>query len=197
MPEVSTYRKAAVEIDPIYTERWSPRSFEKKEVPQEALDRIFEAARWAPSAGNEQPWRFVMAKTAEDRERFLSFIYPGNTIWCSKAPVLIAILSKKEASFLNGGHNHTHAFDAGAAWGYLALEAARQGLAAHAMGGFDKEKAREVLGVPDNYDIHAMVAVGYRGSEETLPEALKEREKPSGRHDTSSFLTEGTFREKL
>ncbi len=190
-PEVAQRRQPAHEVDASFLNRWSPRSFAEREVPEEVLLRVLEAARWAPSASNEQPWRFILARTPEDKERFYSFIAPGNLRWCTKAPVLLLLLSKKTGS--QGAYNRAHAFDAGTAWGYLALEGLRQGLITRAMGGFDPDKAREVLGVPDDYDLHVVIAVGYRGEKEALPEDLQEREQPNDRRPLSESLFEGTF----
>ncbi|SDQ27329.1 nitroreductase family protein [Virgibacillus salinus] len=196
MYELKEFRKASHDIDPIFIKRWSPRSFLNKEVPEDVLNTVFEAARWAPSAANVQPWRFVVARTEADHQRFHSFIFDGNVAWCEKAPVLIAVVSKTDAEFM-GGENPSHAFDTGAAWGYLALEAARNGLATHAMGGFDKSKAKEVLNIPENYMVHAIVAIGYQGEKEDLQQQLQEREKPSDRNEVDTFISEGTFAEKL
>lgn len=192
MESTDKFREAAYEIDPIYLQRWSPRSFLEKDVPMDVLHSLFEAARWAPSAGNIQPWRFVFATSEEDRNKFLSFIHESNVVWCKKAPVLIAVISKIEGN-RPGSINRTHAFDTGTAWGFLALEAYRKGLVTHGMGGFDREKAKTILNIPDNYEIHAIVAVGYQGEVEALPESYQEREKPSGRKPIAEFITEGSF----
>ncbi|WP_248924600.1 nitroreductase family protein [Paenibacillus hamazuiensis] len=188
--KASDFRQPAFEITPQFIDRWSPRSFLEKEVPEQVLYSVFEAARWAPSASNLQPWKFIIARTEEDRERFYSFIMPGNLIWCKKAPVLAVIASHTTSE---RGFNAAHAFDTGAAWGYLALEATRQGLITHAMGGFEKDKAREVLNVPADYELHAVVAIGYQGDKEALPENLQEREQPNQRRPLKESLFEGTF----
>jgi len=185
-------RVADYEIDPLYIKRWSTRAFSSEEVEEEVLYSLFEAARWAPSAANVQPWRFVFARTEEDREKFLTFMNRGN-MWCGKAPVLVAILSHKHWDYDSNDKNPTHAFDTGTAWGFLALEAARKNLYTHAMGGFDREKAREVLKIPEEYDIHAIVAIGYKGDKSDLPEALQKREVASGRKKISEFISEGNF----
>ncbi|GAA0492384.1 nitroreductase family protein [Salinibacillus aidingensis] len=178
-------RKADYDIDPIYLDRWSPRSFLEKEVPEEVLMSLFEAARWAPSAMNMQPWRFIVARNQEDRDKFHSFIMEGNLKWCKTAPVLTVIISDKQ--------DGSHAFDAGAAWGFLALEAARKGLITHPMGGFHKDKAREVLNIPDEYDIQALLAIGYQGDKSTLPADLQDREQPSDRRPIKESIFEGSF----
>ncbi|HLR69469.1 nitroreductase family protein [Virgibacillus alimentarius] len=196
MQDVQEFRKASYDIDPIYTKRWSPRSFLNKSVPEDVLHSIFEAARWAPSAANIQPWRFIIARTEEDRKKFLDFMFDGNAIWCDKAPVLVAVVSKTVSEFTKG-YNPSHAFDTGTAWGYLALEAARKGLASHAMGGFHKDKAKEILNIPEDYTVHAIIAVGYRGDKQTLPEKFQDREQPSNRNEIEMFISEGAFEEKL
>lgn len=186
------YRQAQYDIDPIYLERWSPRSFSSKEVEADKLNAIFEAARWAPSAANWQPWRFVYAKTKEDREKFLSFINENNVVWCKNAPVLVTILSKTTRNE-EGDPNITHAFDTGTAWGYLTLEATRQGLITHGMGGFDRNKAKEVLQVPEEYEVQAIFALGYYDPNVELPERLQKRELPSDRNPITRFVSEGIF----
>jgi nitroreductase len=184
------FRKPDFEISTQFIDRWSPRSFLEKEIPEDILFSVFEAARWAPSASNVQPWRFVVARTKEDLENFHSFIVPGNLTWAKFAPALAVIISETKTE---RGENAWHAFDAGTAWSHLALEAANKGLITHAMGGFDKEKARQVLNVPADYSIHAVIAIGYQGEKNTLPENLQEREKPSGRRPLKESLFEGTF----
>ncbi|WP_047981102.1 nitroreductase family protein [Ornithinibacillus contaminans] len=192
MKELQDYRTADYEIDPIYLKRWSPRSFLEKDVPEQVLYSLFEAARWAPSAANVQPWRFVVARTVVDRERFLTFINDGNKAWCRKAPVLVAVISKAvEERF--GGKNPSHAFDTGTAWGFLALEAARKGLVTHAMGGFNRQEAKKLLQIPEGFDVQAIVAIGYQGDKAELNETLQEREIPSNRHRVEDFTFEGLF----
>lgn len=192
MIDIKDFRTTEYDIDPIYLERWSPRSFLDKNVPEKILYSLFEAARWAPSAANVQPWRFIIARSEEDRGQFLSFINKGNVIWCSKAPVLVAIVSKTTWGD-DEDVNPTHAFDTGAAWAFLALEATRQGLHTHPMGGFDRVKAKEVLNIPNEYDVQAIVAIGYMGPKENLTESLQEREKPSSRKNLSDITSEGSF----
>src|SRR5690606_31626738 len=119
------------------------------------LLRVLEAARWAPSAANEQPWRFIVARTPEDRARFLDFLMPGNQEWNQTVPVLIMIVGKKtfgSTYFPDGTPNPTYQFDSGTAWGFLALAAHQFGLITHGMSGFDSEKSRETLEIPDDYE---------------------------------------------
>ncbi|KHD84321.1 nitroreductase family protein [Heyndrickxia ginsengihumi] len=187
-------RKSDYEIDSVYLERWSPRSFSSKEVKENTLLSLFEAARWAPSAFNFQPWRFIIARTPEDREKFMSFIGEFNQTWCKDVPAFALIISKLTS---DSGEFRSHAFDAGAAWGYLSLEATRKGLITHPMTGFDFEKAREVLNIPEDYAINALVAIGYQGDKDALPESLRSREVPSPRRPVAESVFEGAFGESL
>ncbi|WP_182199809.1 nitroreductase family protein [Paraliobacillus salinarum] len=178
-------RKSDYSINEQFTKRWSPRAFRDEEVPEELIFRTLEAARWAPSSMNIQPWRFIVARTKEDREKFHSFIMEGNRVWCENAPVLILFISEKK-----GG---SHAFDTGISFGFFALQALENGLVTHPMGGFDKEKARDVLGIPDNYQLHAVVALGYQGDKASLSPELQERETPSTRRPLKESIHQGTF----
>jgi nitroreductase len=184
-------RKADYDIDQIFLDRWSPRAYDDKEVPEDILYSIFEAARWAPSASNEQPWRFIIARTKADREKFYPFIMEGNRIWCEKAPVIAVIIGNKITS--KGQPNGAVAFDTGAAWSYLALEAARKGLVTHAMGGIFKDKAREILEIPEEYEVFAAITIGYEGKKEDLADVLQEREQASDRRPIKETLFEGSF----
>ncbi len=194
-PEVSLTRKAEHDMDPSFLNRWSPRSFQNKGVPDAVLASIFEAARWAPSASNNQPWRYIVAKTPEDRERFLSFISPFNVEWCKRAPVIAVAFAHQLNP--NGSANRWGGFDTGTSWGYLALEAIRHGVYSHAMGGFDKDKAKETLGVPDDYEAMAVIALGYRGEKEQLSEKHQEREQPSSRRPFAESFFEGKYGDSL
>jgi nitroreductase len=193
--EIEAHRQPDHEIHPQFLTRWSPRAFKEQEVPNDVLHSIFEAARWAPSSNNLQPWRYIVARTSEQRSKFLEFINPSNVEWCQKAPVLAVVASQTKAA--NGNDNGAHAFDAGTSWGFLALEAANQGLITHAMGGFDKAKARVILHVPEDCELHAVIAIGYRGAKESLSERNLEREFPSARNPVGDMVFEGDFGQKL
>lgn len=190
MQQTHEKRETKYDIDPIFLKRWSSRAFSRQQVPEEIWKSVLEAARWAPSAKNIQPWRFIIAKRKEDLEKFHSFILPGNLTWAKEAPVLMILISEKAVM---NGQDKSMAFDAGTAWGYLSLEAARKGLVSHAMGGIDKEKARDVLNIPENFDIHIAVALGYPGNKADLPEDLQQREQPSSRKAFNEIVTEGCF----
>jgi len=161
-------------------ERWSPRAFSSEKIEEEDINAILEAARYAPSCFNEQPWRFIVAKEEVELAKMLDILTPQNQIWAKNAPVLLLILSKKTFE-LDGRENYWNMFDTGTAWGYLSLEAQRRGLITHAMGGFSKAKASEAYNISEQYTIIAVVAVGKYGNFNELPDALKEREVPETR----------------
>lgn len=190
--EVRPFRDADHAIASAFLNRWSPRAFTSDPIDDETLMSVFEAARWAASSYNEQPWRFVYARNDEDRKRFLDFLVPGNQAWAKDAPVLVVVIAKKTFSF-NGKPNTTHHFDSGCASGYLTLQASLKGLYAHGMVGFDPDKARASLEIPDDFVPLAVFAIGYRGATESLPAKLREVEKPSGRRPITESIMEGRF----
>jgi nitroreductase len=191
-PEVQAIRNVSQNIEPLILNRWSPRAFAERAVSDEVLTSLFEAARYAPSASNLQPWRFIVAKREEDRRKFHSFIVEKNRQWCERAPVLV-LVAGQQINAANGKPNRTYAFDTGAAWAYLALEATRQGLIVHAMAGFMQDKAREALGIPEHYEPLIVIAIGYRGDVAVLDPEFQEREKPSARHPLTDTVFEGRF----
>ncbi|MBO7745862.1 nitroreductase family protein [Paenibacillus sp. MWE-103] len=185
-PEVAASRVPDHPVHPLILNRWSPRAYTDRPVSDETLHTILEAARWAPSSGNGQPWRFYVARTGAEHEVFRSFILPGNRLWTDKAPVLLLLASDRLRE--NGNPNGAHAFDAGAAWGILALQANLLGLSTRAIGGFDAAKAREALRAPERIALHAVIALGYRGDAASLDDTLREREVPNGRRPLAESL---------
>ncbi len=162
-------------------------------MAREELMGLFEAARWAPSSFNNQPWRFLYARrNSPEWQTFFDLLGQGNKSWAKNAAALIVIISKTTFD-RNGKPSRTHSFDAGAAWGNLALQASIKGLVAHGMQGFDYDKARQALGIPDDYQVEAMAAVGRPGRREDLPEEKQVGEKPSGRKPLSEIVIEGGF----
>ena len=154
---------------------------------------LFEAARWAPSCFNEQPWLFLYATTPEHRAVFLSCLVEFNQLWARNAPVLAFVLAKKSFA-KNGEPNRWAAFDAGAAWMSLALQAHKSGLFTHAMAGFDEDKAYEVLQVPrDRYDILAAIAIGGYGDPESLSPAMRTSEAPNDRKPLAEVALQGVL----
>jgi len=191
-------RQPTYPIDPMFLDRWSPRAFDGSPISEHELLKLIEAARWAPSAYNVQPWRFLYALRGDAKwPLFLELLVPFNQSWASSASALIFILSDRKMRNADGSpreDSYTHSFDAGAAWAQLALQARCDGLYAHGMSGFDVGKATERLGVPADYRIDAVVAVGRLGDPTTLPEGLREREQPSARTPLDQIAFAGTFR---
>ncbi|HET8538914.1 MAG TPA: nitroreductase family protein [Anaeromyxobacter sp.] len=184
-------------VDPLFIERWSPRAFTGEELPEATLMSLFEAARWAPSAMNAQPWRFVYARRGTPAfERFLSVLAPANQAWASHASALIAVVSATTLTLPGRADpvaSESHSFDAGAAWAQLALQAHLSGWSTHAMGGFDRERANEALAVPADHRLEVFVAVGRRGDVASLPEWARKREHPNDRKPVAELVREGTF----
>ncbi len=187
--EVQANRESKYSTSPLFLNRWSPRAFTDRKVSQEDLLSVLEAAHWAPSSANQQPWRFITATTEEQLRVFHEFLVPSNRVWAEKAPVLVLAASYKLSS--SGKPNGAHAFDTGTAWGHLALQAVLLGLSTHAMGGFEHDKARSSLNIPGDYDLHAVIAIGYQGDKALLNETLQEREKPNGRKPLSEVVIQG------
>lgn len=190
-------RTADHEVDPQFLARWSPRAFTSEPIPDEVLMSMFEAARWAPSAYNGQPWRFVYARrdTPQWGPLFDALI-PYNQAWVQLASALMYVASDKFRRHPDRepSPHPTHSFDAGAAWGYLALQAHRLGWAAHGMAGFDHAKAHEAAGLPvSDYRIEAAIAVGRPTDASVLPEQFQAREVPSLRISVEDFAFEGRF----
>lgn len=164
-------------------------------MPRDALMRLFEAARWAPSAINIQPWRFVYAhRETPQWDPLFAALMESNQAWVTNASVLMFAISdrfrRKEGA--EPSPNRSHSFDTGSAWTCLALQAQHMGWAAHAMGGFVPEKAHAATGAPESdYRIEAAIAVGRLADKSTLSEALQAREVPSTRGPASGFVFEG------
>ena len=191
--------KPAPVVHPIHDllrRRWSPRTFASKPVSPETLRSLFEAARWAASCFNDQPWAYVVA-TKDDPENFekmLGVLVEGNAVWARQAPVLMLSLAR-----LNFAHNskpNRHAFhDVGAASASLTCEATARGLAVHQMGGFYVDKAREVFSIPPDWEPVAAIALGYPVDNlDATPPELREREfAPRQRKPIEEFVMTGNF----
>jgi nitroreductase len=190
-------RQADHPIDPLFLERWSPRAFDGSELPDADLMTIFEAARWAPSAFNSQPWRFLYAKRGDpDWERFLGLLIPWNQAWAKSASVLIYILSDRTPVAGKDGSpqpSRTHSFDAGSAWVSLALQATRMGYHAHGMSGIEYKLAYAELAIPERYRIEAACVIGRIGDPAILDEKQRAREHPSGRRPLDETVFAGSF----
>ena len=183
---MSTTRTTTAPVHAQFTERMSPRAFVTEALTTAQMEQLVEAARWAPSASNKQPWHFAYA--LRDDANWAAFSQLPNELnrrWCLNAGALIVLMSDTQASPAK------HSFDAGCAWGYLALQAHDMGLATHAMGGFSAEEARKVLGLPEHLVPEIVIAVGRRGDAATLPDDLREREVPSSRKPLAEVLSAG------
>ena len=181
-------------VDRLFVDRWSPRAMSGEPIAEEDLFRLLEAARWAPSAGNLQPWRILYAyRDTPSWPLFFDILNPKNQTWCANAAVLLVFLSKTKNPE-SGREILTHSYDTGAAWASLALQGTISGLVVHGMQGFNYERAREVLGVPPEFAVEAMAAVGRPGPKEHLPEDLQARERPSSRRALADTAFEGRFR---
>ncbi|MGI4848309.1 MAG: nitroreductase family protein [Janthinobacterium lividum] len=191
-------RVAEHDIDVQFIQRWSPRAYRAEEISTETVQTFLEAARWAPSSYNSQPWRFVFARRGTAHwDSLLGLLNEFNRSWAKNASVLIIVISKETFVGPDGKEAPapSHTFDTGAAWAYLALQASLSGWAAHAMAGFDKEKALAVLGIPAGYTAQAAIAVGKAGDKSMLPASLQEREMPSPRQALESLAFEGVFQQ--
>jgi nitroreductase len=179
-------------------ERWSPRAFSDKLVAPDVLSSLFEAARWAPSSSNEQPWTYIVA-TKDDAENFaklVSVLVPFNVTWAQHAPVLA--LAVAELAFAkNGTPNRNAQYDVGAASSWLTVEATSRGIFVHQMAGYDHDKAREVFAIPAGWEPIAAMAIGYPGDPESLPQSLRDREvAPRTRKPISAFVMSGRWGKK-
>ncbi len=191
-----TDRKSKYSINDLLLHRWSPRAMSGQAVSEEELNTLFEAARWAPSSYNNQPWRFVYAKkNSIFWDAIFNLMVPSNQQWAKNAGVLIVVVSKNDFE-KTGKPSRTHSFDAGAAMENLALQGYAMGLVIHGMEGFNYDKAKEVINLPEGYTVEALFAVGRPGAKEDLPIELQERERASDRKNSESFVFEGVFKER-
>jgi nitroreductase len=167
-------------IHALLADRWSPYAFADRPVPEADLRSVFEAARWAPSSYNEQPWRYIVA-TQNDPEQFrrlLSCLVDGNQLWAKAAPVLVLGVASLRFA-LNAKDNRAAVHDLGLAAGNLLLEATARGLFVHQMIGILPDKARDIYGIPDGFEAWTGLAIGYKADPANLPGPLRERDLAS------------------
>lgn len=187
-------RKSDHPINPLILKRWSPRAMSGEAISQEEILSLFEAARWAPSSYNNQPWRFIYGKKGTEHfDRLFDLLVDFNKSWCKNAALLCVVVAGKNFE-RNGKPAVTYAYDTGSAWENLALEGTSRGLVVHGMQGFDYEKAGKVLNVPDDFQVLAMFAVGKPAPKESLSKELQEKEIPSSRKKVEEIAFEGFFR---
>lgn len=172
-------QKPAVTATPIHEilqNRWSPRAFSPRPVEAEKILSLFEAARWAPSGGNLQPWRFIVTRASdpEPHARLLATLSERNQVWASRAPVLVLTAAARERE--PGKPNPWAVYDVGQAAAHLSIQAEALGLRVHQMAGFDQAKAREAVQLPEGFDPVTILAIGYQDDAQILPEPVRERE---------------------
>jgi nitroreductase len=188
----SSLRKAERPINELLLDRWSPRAMSGEPVSAAELLTMFEAARWAPSSMNFQPWRMLYAhRDTTSWSLFFDLVGEGNRPWAQRAGALVLFISRTHID--DGRASITHSFDTGAAWQNFALQGYHSGLAVHGIQGFDYQKARTVLLIPDEYRVEAMAVVGRPADRATLPEPYQAREQPNSRRPVAQTVCEGVF----
>ena len=189
----SDVRETQIPIDSLFLDRWSPRAMSGEPLEVSELMVLFEAARWAPSSGNAQPWRILYARRdTSSWPTFLGLLEPSNQAWAHRAAALLVFISRHFFE-RNGKPSVTHAFDTGAAWENLALQGTLRGYVVHGMEGFDYARARNELEIPPEFTVQAMVAIGRPGTKEDLPEHQQKRESPNDRRPLAQTIREGKF----
>lgn len=188
-------REAESNVAQFILDRWSPRSFVPDEITQKELLALLDAGRWAPSAYNGQPWRFIYARrNTPDWDHFISWLIPFNRSWAANASAIVYVASRTVTESSSSGEPveaPTHAFDAGAASLLIQLQANHNGWSTHPISGFDKELAHTGLGLLGDHQLHAAIIIGRRGDPTLLPENLQSREKPSSRAPLETLAFEG------
>jgi nitroreductase len=192
--ELRDKREFNFDIHPFIAERRSLRSYSDTPIDEEVLLSLFEAARWAPSSNNDQPWNFIIARKKEDLMKFHRFIDQSNLEWCKRAPVLALLVASKKSD--KGYVNPAYLFDSGTAFGFLALEATRRGINICPIGGFEPAIAKEILNIPDDFQPWLVISLGYPGDKDLLPQRIREKEeKTTPRKELNEFLFEGSWDE--
>lgn len=190
-------KKPDYPINSLILKRWSPRAMSGEPVTKNDLMAIFEAARWAPSSYNNQPWKFIYAmRETPEWNTLFNLLVEFNQSWCKNAAVLIVIISKNNFDY-NNKNSRTHSFDSGAAWENIALQATHMNLVSHGMEGFDYYRAKKELGIPDDFTVEAMCAIGKQGKKENLPEELQAKEIQSDRKPITEFVFHEKFGNKI
>lgn len=194
LPKAEDHRHADFHVESIFVRRWSPRAMSGQPISENEILTLFEAARWAPSTYNEQEWRFLYARRDTPNWRiFFDLLAEGNQQWCKQA-ALLGLIAAHKVFQRSGKPNPVHVFDAGLAFENLALQGTAMGLVVHGMQGFDFNKARTALGIPDDYAVAAMFAVGRPGDPDALAPELRQRETPSSRKPVGEIICEGRFK---
>jgi nitroreductase len=188
-----TNRKTDYPVLEVILSRWSARSFSDEPVSDDELMTLFDAARWAQNSFNNQPWRYIYSRNGSPTwQKFVNLLVPGNQIWAKNAQILLLVVSKKTFDYDNSP-SVTHTFDTGASAQLMSLQGASMDIVCHGMEGFDYDRARKELKVPDGYAVEAMFAIGKLGKKEDLPEKYQKSETPSNRKPIKEFIAEGEF----
>jgi nitroreductase len=194
---MSNPRQAAYPVNPMFTNRWSPRALTGEAITREQLFTVLEAARWAPSAYNVQPWRFIYAlRDTAQWDPIFNGLREGNRTWVKDGSALVVLASAKNAQFPGAaaaGPNAWHSFDTGAAWISMAFQAMQMGLTAHALAGFEPDQIRAATALPEDYAIDAVIVIGKQGDKSKLPEVFQQREAPNDRRPLTASAMEGKF----
>ncbi|OUJ03030.1 nitroreductase family protein [Acetobacter cibinongensis] len=198
MVSANTHKRSS-SAAPFILERWSPRAFVPSDIAETELLALLEAGRWAPSAYNRQPWRFIYARrSTPEWERFLSLLVPFNRAWAEHASAVVYVASHRTIKDEKTGvpqDNPTHAFDAGAASLLIQLQAFHEGWVAHPVSGFDHEAAQRQFNVPEEYVLHAALIIGRLGEKQSLPEYLQSKEQLSDRLPLANVAFSGAWPE--
>ena len=197
MSTTANHRTADHPISPIFLERWSPRAFDGSALTEAELMTVLEAARWAPSSYNSQPWSFLYALRGDAHwDQFLGLLNDFNRSWAMRAGALVVVVSNsmmRPPGSDKDVPSHSHSFDTGSGWAYMALQASLSGLQAHGMVGFDMPRAFAELNVPPGHRVEAAIAIGRIGDKSVLPEMLQAREAPSPRKPLAESAFAGGF----
>lgn len=183
-------------VNQLISQRWSPRAFSSKAIPQSDVMSLFEACRWAASSMNEQPWRFIYAQKSnpEAWDNLLSLANEWNRSWSKTADLLILTIAKMQYDHKNYPNEHA-LYDLGLGLGNLSTQATSLGIFLHHMGGFDPERAIELYSIPEGYKPVSLIAAGYPGSIESIPEEIAKTEyEAQTRIPTEEFAFEGFFK---
>ncbi len=185
-------RLASAAIEPMFTERWSSRAFESNDLSEDQIAALFEAAHWAPSASNRQPWAFVYATDGPDRDRFNALLNENNSLWGPKASMIVLVFARTVDA--EGKKIRTAQFDTGAAWMSLALQAHAMGLNTRAMGGINLDAAYDAAGVSqDEFETICAIAVGTRGTDDDIPERMVKQNLANDRKTVGEIAFKGTY----
>ncbi len=186
------YLKHMDQIQKLITDRWSPVAFDPRQIESDKLQLLFEAAKWAPSARNAQPWRFIYATSdMPEYKVFLGLLSEPNQVWAKTAPLLVLPLAQVISTYKNRPSRLAF-YEVGMAVGNLLIQATHMDLMVHQMGGYDVERSREALAIPTRYEPMAMMAIGYKGDASVLPDEVAARESGARtRKEVSEFLVPG------